>query len=168
MFPEGHLDRESRRHLMERSWNRLQQRRFSPQSYSSSLMYLCPLRAAWWRGVYPVLSTQFTLGPLQILLRKERTVRHKTHSKQTLACEDSLWVWLILLWLLSQGPRHCLQQNNTTYTQVGGWTFVHLFSLSLSVDRNEEAHGRSSSSIEPKKKGRKRKHYHHRAAAKMR
>ena len=32
-----------------------------------TVMYLCPFRAAWWSGVYPVLSTQFTLGPLQIL-----------------------------------------------------------------------------------------------------
>ncbi len=32
--------------------------------------HLCPFKAAWCRGVYPVLSTQFTFGPLQMLSKK--------------------------------------------------------------------------------------------------
>lgn len=46
---------------------RAKSRRFLHHSTASYQIYLCPFRAAWWRGVYPVLSTQFTLGPLQIL-----------------------------------------------------------------------------------------------------
>lgn len=58
---------------------------FSPEILPP--LYLCPLRAAWWRGVYPVLSTQFTFGPLQILWRKERIITQSTaHSKQSEPC----------------------------------------------------------------------------------
>lgn len=102
-------------------------------------LYLCPLRAAWWRGVYPVLSTQFTFGPLQILLRKDRIVTQSTAaSKQTQPCPLEIlkpWVWLDAVLMAISLPRPLEQviRANIPCTQV--WNTIQ-----SCVDPNLKCH----------------------------
>lgn len=125
-LPRGTIAFEVRPRLMleiKRNWP--WHKHFSQFYPGLSLIYLCPLRAAWWRGVYPVLSTQFTLGPLQILLRIERIVRqkHNTYHTNTTYCSvnsSTLGVAASVLILISVPLSLTTTITTKSYVPTGG------------------------------------------------
>lgn len=81
--------------------------------------YLWPFRAAWCRGVYPVLSTQFTLGPLQMLWRKKKGRNHKP-DLETASCwgKNSVWCSGPSTWLLTKADSSSPQRPSAPFSSV--------------------------------------------------